>query len=39
MLSVERLSLDEAVEQASTGEIRDSKSVAALLRAGRRLGV
>jgi len=39
LLSVERMPLDQAVEQASTGEIRDSKSVAALLRAARRLGV
>jgi len=39
ILEVERLPLAAAVEQAATGEIRDSKSVIALLRAGRLLGV
>lgn len=39
MLEVERLPLAVAVEQAASGEIRDSKSVIALLRAGRLLGV
>jgi ADP-ribose pyrophosphatase len=35
VLTVERLPLDEAVEMAATGEIRDGKSVCALLRARR----
>lgn len=37
VLSVERLPLAEAVEMAASGEIRDGKSVCALLRASRRL--
>jgi ADP-ribose pyrophosphatase len=39
VLSVERVTLAEAVDKAARGEIHDSKSVCALLRAGRRLGV
>jgi ADP-ribose diphosphatase len=39
LLEVERLPLAAAVQQAATGEIRDSKSAIALLRAGRLLGV
>ena len=33
VLTVERMPLDEAVELAARGEIRDAKSVCALLRA------
>jgi ADP-ribose pyrophosphatase len=36
-LSLERLPLADAVERATEGEIRDGKSVCALLRAARRL--
>lgn len=39
ILSIERVSLAEAVEKAVRGEIHDSKSVCALLRAGWMLGV
>lgn len=39
VLSIERMSLAEAVEKAARGEIHDSKSVCALLRAGWMLGV
>ena len=39
MLEVERLPLAEAVEKAARGEIHDSKTVTALLRAGVHLGV
>lgn len=39
ILSIERVPLAEAVEKATRGEIHDSKSVCALLRAGRVLGV
>ena len=39
ILSIERVTLAEAVEKAARGEIQDSKSVCALLRAGRVLGV
>jgi len=35
VLTVEKLPLERAVEMAATGEIRDAKSVCALLRAGR----
>jgi ADP-ribose pyrophosphatase len=35
VLTVERLPLDEAVRRAAQGEIRDAKSVCALLRASR----
>jgi hypothetical protein len=38
VLTVERVSLAEAVERAARGEIADGKSVCALLRAGRLLG-
>jgi ADP-ribose pyrophosphatase len=37
VLSVESMSLDEAVELAVSGEIRDAKSVCALLRARRHM--
>jgi len=39
VLSVERMTLADAVEKAVRGEIHDSKSVCALLRAGWMLGV
>jgi ADP-ribose pyrophosphatase len=39
VLSVERLSLEEAVGMAARGEIVDSKSTAGLLRAAARLGI
>lgn len=39
VLSIERMTLAEAVEKAARGEIHDSKSACALLRAGRALGV
>ena len=38
VLTVERIPLADAVEQALDGRLRDSKSVACLLRAARRLG-
>ncbi len=38
ILTLERLPLDRAVAQAASGEIHDSKTACALLRAGRRLG-
>jgi len=38
VLSVERMPLDEAVRQALDGEIRDGKTVCALLRAPRGMG-
>ena len=37
VLTVEAMPLDDAVELAASGEIRDAKSVCALLRAGRHL--
>ncbi|HSF42581.1 MAG TPA: NUDIX hydrolase [Thermoanaerobaculia bacterium] len=39
VLSIERVTLADAVEKAARGEIHDSKSVCALLRAGWTLGV
>ena len=39
VLHVVRLPLAEAVSRAASGEIPDSKSVCALLRAGKRLGI
>ncbi|MEA2693737.1 MAG: ADP-ribose pyrophosphatase [Acidobacteriota bacterium] len=38
VLTIEKLPLAEAVEKAASGEIHDSKTACALLRAGRRLG-
>lgn len=39
VLTLERLPLAEAVRQAADGELVDCKSIVALLRAGRRLGL
>lgn len=39
VLSIERMTLAEAVDKAASGEIHDSKSVCALLRVARVLGV
>ena len=39
VLELERIPLQEAVEKAAKGEIHDGKSICALLRAARRLGL
>jgi ADP-ribose pyrophosphatase len=39
VLTLERMPLQEAVQKAADGELVDCKSIVALLRAGRRLGL